>query len=233
MPIETLDQCLATARDRLYPSIFNPNYLVLRRRREIFTNWLSTLSGTGWRILDIGGRYQPYRPLMDGKIGSYTAIDIQETPLVNVVGRGESLPFANEAFDLVIATQVFDYFEAPHLAAAEVHRVLKPGGHLLISVPSFAPAFAEQERWRYLPAGLRTLFAAFSSLEIVPEVKSIGSFLRTLNLYLTMFPRPAWLRYGVSHSLVPLFNLVGWELERLIPSSNHSFAANYSVLVTK
>lgn len=231
--METLDECLTTARDRLYPSIFNPNYLVLRRRREIFTKWFSTLPGMGWHVLDIGGRYQPYKPLTNGKVESYVAIDIQPTPLVNVVARGEFLPFSDEAFDLVIATQVFDYFEAPGQAAAEVHRVLKPGGHLVISVPSFAPAFADQERWRYLPAGLRTLFAAFSSVEIVPEIRSIGSFLRTLNLYLTMVAGPAWLRYGVNHSLVPLFNLVGWELERLIPSHSHSFAANYSVLVTK
>jgi SAM-dependent methyltransferase len=233
MPAESLDDCLRLARARLYPSISSPNYLVLRRRREIFLRWIANLPGTDWQVLDVGGRYQPYRPLLEGKTKSYIAIDIQQTPLVSVVAQGEQLPFATETFDLIIATQVFDCFQSPMIAATEVHRVLKPGGCLFMSVPSFAPRFADVERWRFLPAGLKTLLGAFSSVEIVAEVRSIGTLFRTLNLYFSMSARSGWLQAALHHSVVPTLNLIGWQLEKMIPLRNDQFTANYSVLATK
>ena len=233
MAAESLEDCLRLAHERLYPSIFNPNFLVLRRRREIFAQWLAKLPGGQWQVLDIGGRYQPYRPLLKDRVKQYVAVDIQQTPLVNVVAHGELLPFANESIDLVIATQVFDCFASPQIAAAEIHRVLKPGGSLFMSVPSFAPRFADVERWRYLPTGIRDLLSAFSTLEILPEGNSVSSLFRTLNLYLSMFARPWWLRAIVNHTVVPAFNAAGWSFEKLVPIRNDQFTANYSVVATK
>lgn len=233
MAAESLEDCARLAHDRLYPSIFNPNFLLLRKRRQIFSRWIAKFAGTDWQVLDVGGRYQPYRPLFKDKVRQYIAVDIQQTELVNVVAHGELLPFANESFDLVIATQVFDCFPSPHIAAAEVHRVLKAGGCLLMSVPSFAPRFADVERWRYLPAGLRDLLSSFSTIEILPELNSVGTFFRTFSLYLSMFARTSWLRTIVNHSAVPALNAVGCGLEHLIPIRNDQFTANYSVLATK
>ena len=102
-------------------------------------------------VLDVGGRYQPYRPLLDGRIGRYVAVDVEATELVTVVADGQALPFAPETFDLVMATQVFEYFPNPHLAAKQIHSVLRPGGVLFASVAAFAPRFVEPERWRFTP----------------------------------------------------------------------------------
>jgi SAM-dependent methyltransferase len=93
----------------------------------IFEKWLSQLAGP-LTTLDIGARYQPYRPLLKSPTGRYVALDILKTDLVDVVANAEFLPFAAETFDLVIATQVFEYFENPVNAANQVHAVLKPGG---------------------------------------------------------------------------------------------------------
>ena len=231
MPSESLQQCQEVGRQRLYPSLTNPNYLVLRRRREIFAGWAQSLPGAQLQVLDIGGRYQPYRPLLEAKVKSYVAVDILSTPLVNVMARGEALPFGDASFELVIATQVFDYFEQPFAVAAEIHRVLKPGGHLLLSSPAMAPRFAGEERWRYLPGGLRTLMSAFKQVEIVPELYSVGSLFRTLNLYVTHFAKYRWLRSVLSYSLVPVLNLAGKCLEFV--SDNDEFAANYSLMAKK
>ena len=165
------------------------------------SRWIEGLPGKEWCVLDIGGRYQPYRPLFEGKAKSYVALDVLRTPLVDVIGRGESLPFAAGSFDLVLATQVFEYFDQPHAAAAEIHRILKPGGCLLMSVAAVAPRFVDEEHWRYLPAGLRSLLSPFSRVEIIPEVFSIGSFFRTLNLSLSLFARYCETRGGWGTSL--------------------------------
>ena len=143
-----------------------------RSRRLIFTPHVQKLPGN-LTVLDVGGRYQPYRPLLDGKIDKYLALDVDRTEFVTVVGTGENIPFQNETFDLVIATGVFEYFRQPYDAANEVYRVLKPGGSLLVSVAAAAPRFVDEERWRYLPLGLRSLFSQFSQVTITPEVSSL------------------------------------------------------------
>ena len=47
-------------------------------------------------------------------------------------GAGERLPFRDEAFDTVVLALVLCSVEEPHAAAAEIHRVLRPGGRLLL-----------------------------------------------------------------------------------------------------
>ncbi len=129
----TREELLKVAHGRLYPSLFNPNYLVLQSRRRIFTRAIAGL-GENLSVLDIGARYQPYRPLFAGKVAKYITFDIQRTKLVDVVASGEQIPFKDETFDVAIATQVFEYFRRPHIAAGEVRRTLKSGGVLLMSV---------------------------------------------------------------------------------------------------
>ncbi len=51
------------------------------------------------------------------------------------------LPFATGAFDIIISNSTLDHFpEYPHLAASlrELHRVLKPGGELLLTLDNLA-----------------------------------------------------------------------------------------------
>jgi SAM-dependent methyltransferase len=226
-------ELLKIARLRLYPGLTDPNFLVLRARRIIFQNWIADITGTELKILDVGGRYQPYRPLVQSRAGQYVACDISRTDLVNVVGDGESLPFAHESFDVVIATQVFDCFTDPQEAARQVHRVLKPGGVLLASIPAMAPRFSDAERWRFTSTGVRSIFSAFSELKIVPELSSIGGMLRLCNLALESFA-PSRIAKAVMHgTLIPGINLIGLGLEALRVTSNDQFSPNYSVMAAK
>ncbi|GAB3304151.1 MULTISPECIES: class I SAM-dependent methyltransferase [Pseudoclavibacter] len=56
------------------------------------------------------------------------AVDLQVSDL------GRPLPYPNERFDLVAASLVLHYLEDWGPALTELHRVLKPGGRLTISV---------------------------------------------------------------------------------------------------
>jgi len=53
-------------------------------------------------------------------------------PVVN--GAGEYLPFADASFDLVIAWDVVEHVQNPALLLAELARVLRPGGRVLLTV---------------------------------------------------------------------------------------------------
>ncbi|MFO7709269.1 MAG: methyltransferase domain-containing protein [Desulfobacterales bacterium] len=48
---------------------------------------------------------------------------------------GLRLPFGAECFDLVICAEVLEHVPDPARTVAETLRVLKPGGHLVVSVP--------------------------------------------------------------------------------------------------
>jgi len=226
-------ELLKIADARLYPSITHTSYLVLRRRRLIFSKWLEGIPGDRLAVLDVGGRYQPYRPLIQHRVQRYLALDIQRTPLVDVLGKGEELPFRADTFDLVFATQVFELFPEPRVVAAQIHRVLKPGGHLMLSVASMYPRVADEEHWRYLPAGLKFALGPFSKIEIVSEVTSIGGALRLNAAAISIFAKYEFVRQILHHTVVPVLNLVGLVLENAGLSTNDQVAGNYSALAQK
>lgn len=229
MDQESLDRI---ANARLYPSLTNPNYLVLRARRLILSQHIRRLPDH-LAVLDVGGRYQPYRPLLDGKVSRYLALDIEKTVRVNVVANAERIPFRDATFDLVISTCVFDYIEKPHTAAQEIYRVLKPEGFFMGSFGATAPRFGDDECWRYLPRGLRSLFSSFSQVSVIPEVSSIGGFCRLLNLGFRDFLRFRALQSVYGLSVCPLLNLVGLGLEKAHLTSNDVWTGNYSVIAVK
>ena len=231
--METLEGVNREGRERLYPSLTNPSRLVLRRRREIFQKWLTKIDGHQLDVLDVGGRIQPYRPLLEGRLRRYLAVDLRRTPLVNVVARGEQIPLADGQFDLVICTQVLQYVAQPSAVIAEIHRVLKPGGCLLLSVPAACPRDADEECWRFLPAVLRQLLFSFSEVEVVPEGSSVVGFFRTINVCLNIFVRYPVLRSVFQWTLCPLVNLSGELMERITGSDNDQFAPNYSAWAHK
>lgn len=229
----TLDNVSRQGRERLNPSIKDPNWLVLRRRRSIFQKWIAGLEGGEFDILDVGGRVQPYRALFEGRIRSYTALDPRATPLVDVVGSAEQIPFADAQFDVVICTQVLEYVPRPEMAMSEILRVLKSGGHLLLSVPSVFPRDSEQDSWRFLPGSLKFLLRPFSEFEIACEGSSVLGFLRTIIVCLVTFARPVVLRPVLRVTVVPILNIVGASLELLLSNSNDQFTANFSAHARK
>lgn len=225
--METLQQVQKTGRERLYPSLTNPNWLVLRKRAELFRTWLSKSLPPHPVVLDVGGRIQPFLSLLPGS--KYLAIDILRTPLVTVVANAEQIPFSDQQFDLVLCTQMLEYVPDPGLVISEIQRVLKPGGTFILSVPSAFPRDAEEERWRFLPAGIRQLLAGFSQTEIVPEGGSIAGLFRTVNVCLHIFAKFPSMQRLLSYTLIPVLNLAGLGLERLARSQNDAFTVNYSV----
>jgi SAM-dependent methyltransferase len=231
--LQALDEVLEEGRRRLHPSVFNPNFLVLRARRQIFEQWFREFDRGGLAVLDVGGRIQPYRALLGGRVGRYFAIDPLRTALVNVVGDGEHLPFASDSFDLIFCTQVLGYIRRPEQVIEEIHRVLKPGGMLLLSAPALSPSDSDEEYWCFYPAGLRALLAPFSKIEIAGEGGSITGVCRTVNAGLNTFAKYRPIRYLLRATVFPVVNIVGLLMERLAHSDNQQFTPNYSVRAQK
>ena len=233
MPLpSTLEQVQRSSRARLHPSLRDPNWLILRRRRQIFEAGLDRLQGSALCVLDIGGRLQPYRPLLGARAKSYVAVDLRITPLVNVGAAAEALPFRDEQFDFVICTQVFEYLPDPRLAVAEIKRVLRKGGVLFLSAPSVFLGDNDREYWRFLPESWRHLLREFETVEVIPEGNSLTGFFRTCNVFLLLFFRPRILAPLWRWTAVPFLNVTGYLLET-VSGESEDFVANYSVWARK
>lgn len=52
-----------------------------------------------------------------------------------IQAKAERLPFSNNFFDLVIATEIIEHLDQPGRLLTEAKRVLRPGGRLIITTP--------------------------------------------------------------------------------------------------
>jgi SAM-dependent methyltransferase len=111
---------------------------------------------------------------------------------------------------------------------AEIHRVLRPGGNVILSAPAAQPRDGDEECWRFHPAGLKKLLEAYADVEVVAEGGSITGFFRTVNACADIFARYSAIRFLFSWTLFPAMNVLGMCLERLAGSSNDQFTVNYS-----
>lgn len=66
------------------------------------------------------------------------------TASATVNGDGTRLPFADDTFDHIICSEVMEHIPDDAAAAGELARVLKPGGSLAVTVPTWLP---EQVCW--------------------------------------------------------------------------------------
>jgi len=53
--------------------------------------------------------------------------------------KAEKLPFQANFFDVVLATEIIEHLSQPKLMLAEIQRVLKPGGCLILTTPAKQP----------------------------------------------------------------------------------------------
>lgn len=223
----------ADSRRRLHPSLSDPSFLTLRSRRLIFSRWAKRFAGMNMKVLDVGGRLQPYRPLLVGRIDKYIAVDLVRSPFVDVIADGELLPFRRESFDLIIATQVLEYVRDPRNAVRQIHEVLKPGGVLLGSAAAYVPLIAENDFWRFTRPGLSVMLSRFDQVEIIPELHSLSSLLRSINLAAnSCIPYNAG-RAVYRATVCPVINILGLGIEKLRLTSNDQFTTNYSVFAVK
>jgi SAM-dependent methyltransferase len=111
--------------------------------------------GTGKRVLDLGCRSGALtRHLLEGN--EVVGVDVDPAALAKAAALGiepvqanveEPLPFEDASFDAVVAGELLEHLRFPDALAAEVRRVLRPGGVLVGSVPN---AFRLQSRLRFL-----------------------------------------------------------------------------------
>lgn len=146
----------------------------------------------------------------------------------DVFADAARIPFADQVFDAVILFDVLEHLEHPERAIAEIFRVLKPGGTLLMNTPFMYPLHDEPRdfrRWTHHGHELLARNAGFA----IERMDAIGSPVQSaflaLNIALAKMAinglrlrRPAALLLVVLPVLVVFNNTIAWLLAKLEPT---------------
>jgi SAM-dependent methyltransferase len=86
-------------------------------------------------------------------------IDVMPYPNVDVLCDAQALPFVDASFDLVMSFAVLEHVANPFEAAAEIMRVLKPGGIIYVDAPMVVTEHGYPSHFFNMTrSGLRKLF---------------------------------------------------------------------------
>jgi SAM-dependent methyltransferase len=101
--------------------------------------------------------------------GEYIGIDVIDGKGVDKVMPASALTFEDASFDTVVSTSQLEHDPSFWLTLAEVGRVLRPGGHFVLTTVSYNfPVHNEPDYFRFLPATHRLLMD-LASCEMVDD----------------------------------------------------------------
>jgi SAM-dependent methyltransferase len=129
----------------------------------------------GSRVLDAGAGDAPYRELFEHC--DYRTTDWAQSvhpgaQSADVIAPLDALPIPDASFDAVLCTQVLEHVSDPETVLTELRRVLRPGGHLWMTVPLTWPLHEEPfDFFRYTQYGLAALLdrSGFADIDVAPR----------------------------------------------------------------
>jgi len=109
----------------------------------------------GATVVDHGCADQPYRRLFERC--DYVGVDLPGNPLASVeLGPDGTVPLADGTADLVLSSQVLEHVTDPAVYLAECHRLVRPGGSLVLTTHGLMYLHRDPtDYWRWTCDGLR------------------------------------------------------------------------------
>jgi SAM-dependent methyltransferase len=135
------------------------------------------LRGCRGRLLDVGAGEGPWREMLPDP-ADYVGVDVDMADDFGMTKRpgityydGITLPFDDSSFEQVLCTEVLEHVSSPIVLLQDIHRVLAPGGSLILTVPWSARVHhLPHDYFRFTVFGLRNVLgAAGFSVEVIEE----------------------------------------------------------------
>ncbi|AEG61042.1 class I SAM-dependent methyltransferase [Desulforamulus ruminis] len=169
------------------------NHWWYKGRREIISKLLNLYLSPDMKILDAGCGAGGNMVFLE-KYGSVMGIDIspemvEHCKKIGLMARRESvtrLSFEDQSFDLVLCLDVLEHLENDQKALEELKRVLRPGGLLLITVPSFSWLWGRHDE-------LNQHYRRYDSGELQQILQSAGFQVERSTYFNFFLLPPVWL----------------------------------------
>ncbi len=104
-----------------------------------------------------------------------TDVEVRPGTHIDIVADAHNLSaIPNHTYEVVLFTEVLEHLHTPHLAIAELRRILKPGGLLLLTTRFIFPLHGSPvDYYRYTKYGLRHLLQDFEIVELSAEANTM------------------------------------------------------------
>lgn len=214
---------------------FNPAFLP---RRALWRAINAAAPAASGRLLDVGCGSQPYRPVFT-QVTEYLGLELdtpanQQSKPADLYYDGTHFPLPDANCDVVLCNQVLEHVFAPERFLAEIARVLRPNGLLILTVPFLWPEHEQpNDCLRYTSFGLRDrLERAGFKLERQTKLIRGGGALCALaadrlNARLRWLPLPARL-VGRALLIAPI-SLVGWLFDAACAADTELYLDNFVI----
>lgn len=157
-------------------------------------------------LLDLGCGRKPYQARFGSIVQNWIGLDVPMAasgrPAADVFGSALQTPFGSGVFDTVLSTQVLEHVPRPADLMCEASRILKPGGHLILTAPQTNPLHEEpHDFFRYTSHGLRLLAenAGFEVVQLTPLGGAIATVGQLVVWHLGWLRRVPLLGTGVGN----------------------------------
>jgi ubiquinone/menaquinone biosynthesis C-methylase UbiE len=172
----------------------------LHSRVEQFAGRLAALCLPPGNVLDLGCGTGEIAAALGHRGYQVTACDVAENMLaiarqshpgaavewVGLAPDWDTLPFNDGGFDAIVASSVFEYLDDVPRTAAELSRVLRPEGVLLLSVPNPCNAVRKFEAW------LQALLLNRRLAPLLRRLSRLGRYAAYLRLSRNRWDAPGW-----------------------------------------
>lgn len=127
-------------------------------------------------LLDMGCGAKPFAPLFAGRVRRYWGTDLSRSPYLggarlDAFAKAEAQPFRDGSFDTVVGFSMLTYLPEPVRMIEEAHRVLRPGGVLILEFTQMVPLHDEPwDFFRFTRYGAEHLLrtGGFEPVEYIP-----------------------------------------------------------------
>lgn len=219
-------------RTRRHPRPTQYDYLHLKRLLDDLRAALAAVPGPVREVLDVFCGARPYDDLLPAG-ARCTGLDITDEYGVADVVTDEFLPFAGESFDLVLCIEAFHYVADPAAGMAELRRVLRPGGSLVLTVPLVWEYDRDVLEHRYTGPSLLALFGGWEDVELVENGGRAVSWTtltcRMVALAAAALPRPLRRSAGAIHLAINGLGVLLDGIERRRSRSSTTLPMNMLV----
>ena len=211
------------------PGLFiNPFFLARRSLWRAIAQFGGRLQGP---LLDVGCGSKPYRSLFP--VQQYVGLDIdseiaRRRAVADAFYDGTRFPFGDAEFQSVLCNQVLEHVFTPEDFLGEIHRVLKPGGQLLLTIPFVWDEHEQPYDFaRYSSFGLKALLERHG-FRVLQQRKLMDDFSVLVQLAIAYFFKVSRSRSRVLNLLVgavffaPL-TVLGLVLGALLPRNPDLF----------
>lgn len=127
-------------RQRVKPKIYDYCFFVNRSHLKFFKKFKMIVTSNDKKeikVLDVGCGYKPFKEILgDNNLINHIGIDFDTSrSSADIVATAEEIPFPDNYFDGVIASEILEHVSDLNKAIQEIRRVSKGGCYLFISSP--------------------------------------------------------------------------------------------------